>query len=807
MRGRLPPASGERFPSDADGNGTTILLPHKIEEYYSLNAPIHAYSDNDITAITESTVLHILKGDEVYTKAERSSLNQIKRVNDYLYFNDYSRIYKLSVSDLSENPQFISLTGTYFDINEKYIVTIYESIIEIYKTDDLSAPYKTISHVQNKPVAINYDNLFYVSGTNSIVRRALDNEENFGIPYVYDHTTDMPLSFMIANENHLYFISENKIFRLPVNDTHALPVELLFEESDFDLGKITSLKGLSFKGDNLLITDYSGSVQEYAINGNNLQFTGYAIASGLSAYNRVGNSAKNIDRYGDLVAALDNKKLTVIDTVNCSDYDKDAFINLFVDYAPSHFALGNGTILYSKGNTIKLITDIKGEKITDIHTAFNTEPKNISYQSEKYYAVYTDNYDSFVVIIDEKTGEVDDTLQFTDSSTRITATTVCADVFKNVYVADTAKIYKCNAKDGSVKTYSYTEYFTNAKKLATDLAGNLFVLSSDGNIYRMTENGNSIEFILDFQTELGKIKTFGLDFDRKETYFLIEGREEVFYTTDLNNAALTDFTPTDEFILATTCKADLKVYTATNANVYSVTATDTEFVFNGLIGVAEEYPLIAVLENDSLTLYALASINGVVLINESELTEKPVVMNDEQKEVFIISSVSAYAIPVFDRPGSFALKGEGIVRLNKGDKVTVTKSFTLLGKTFYEAKLRSDVDCYIYAAFTTEFLSEDLKYDVYEIETVKATVLYADEELTEELFELADGSSVKVTERKNGVLKILATNSKGEETVGFISEKSVKVNPNATVRNVLIILAVAASVAGTLSYFLLRRKK
>ena len=43
--------------------------------------------------------------------------------------------------------------------------------------------------------------------------------------------------------------------------------------------------------------------------------------------------------------------------------------------------------------------------------------------------------------------------------------------------------------------------------------------------------------------------------------------------------------------------------------------------------------------------------------------------------------------------------------------------------------------------------------------------------------------------------------------IGYISEKSVKTNPNATVRNVLIILAVVGSLAGTLSYFLLRKKK
>lgn len=801
---------GQVKTASAESAKSSALLPFKSEEYYALSSPIHAYSDDDITAITESTVLHVLQGDEVYVKSGRSSLNQVKRVNGDLYFNDYSKIFRLPLSNLSTEPQFISLTGTYFDINDSFIVTIYESMIEIYKTGNLSAPYKTIPSVLNKPVAINSKSLFYVSGNNNIIRRAL-SEENFSVSYTYENSNAFSLSSMIADENFVYYLAENKIFRLAIDDVNAVPTELTFNDSEFDLGNVSAPRGLSFKSGNLLITDYSGSVQEYAITGDTLEFTGYAVASGLSAYNRVGLSAKNIERYGKYVAALDDKKLTVIDTENIENYNYGGFLNLFVGDAPTRFALGNGTLLYSKGSAINLVDFSKIDKIGTIEVEhdFTYSPVDIAYQSGKYYVAYTDGTDSDVAVVDETTGEIISETKFSDSSAKITATLVSADVFKNVYVADNSAIYKRDAEGDKIKRYTYTGTFSGAKKLATDLAGNLFVLSANGNIYVLEEKtSGAYAFKTAYETTLGKIKTFGLSFDKKETYLLIDGKENIYYTTELENSSIADFTPTDEFAQATKNKAALNVYTANEtANVYSVKAADAEFVFNGLIEIAEEYPLIAKFKaSDSLTLYALASDKGVVFINEKELSEKSVEFTAAPEKAVITTAVSAYAIPVIDRNGSFVISDiSGVIRLNKGDEVAAIRAFSLLGKKFYDAEITvsgEKVACYIPTDFTAETLSEGLKFDVYEIETVKSTVVYRNEDLTDELFTLNDGDAVKVIGRKNGVMKVLI-----DETVGYVSEKSVKTNPNTAVRNVLIILAAIGSLAGTVSYFLLRKKK
>lgn len=809
----------------AEETNYSAFLPFKSEEYYALNSPIHAYSDDDITAITteDRELLLFYPNGEIKKISSTTPLKQVMRFNDYLLYSDNLTVTAINLKDLSEktklsytdnNGEIKDLNNVFFDgaktENGFIIATTNNRKLQLFTIDDelnvSLLPYSLNSNggvsANDAPVAVNSKSVFYIAD-NSLKRI------DFDAPDIIINYYLVSPSFMIADDNYLYYVDGTDIFKLPVNDKTAVKLTVS-GDGNYDLGKTHNPKGLSFKNGNILIADLNGdkgSVQEFAITGDALEFTGYAVASGLSAFNRVGLSAKNIERYGNNVAVLDGKKLTVIDTENIENYNKDGFINLFVDNAPARFALGNGTILYSKGTAIT-VQSLSDGNVKSVEHDFTFSPVDISYQSGNYYVAYTDGTDSDVAVIDEATGEIVDTVKFSDSSAKIIAGITAADVFNNVYVADNSTIYQHGA-DGKVKKYSYSGTFTGAKKLCSDLAGNLFVLSSNGKIYLLEEkSGGAYSFKLAYETSLGKIKTFGLNFDKKETYFLIDGKEEIYFTTKLNNASLADFIPSTEFKRATEKKAELKVYTANlDANVYSVKATDTDFIFNGLIGVQEEYPLIAEFRaSANLTLFALSSDKGVVFINEKELSEKKVEFTDAPEKAFITTTVSAYAIPVIDRSGTFAINKESAeIRLNKGTEIAAKQSFTILGKTWFDAEITIDgemTECYIPADFTTETLIEDLNYDKYEIETVKSTAVYKNEDLTDEFFKLNDGDTVKVLARKNGILKILTG-----DMIGYISEKSVKTNPSATVRNVLIILAVVGSLAGTLSYFLLRKKK
>ena len=794
--------------ASADGE-YQAFLPNKSEEYYALNSPIHAYSDDDITLVTENNKLIVFTANGVTVKDDEiTSLKQINRVGDLILYADNGSLYTLPVSNpsaakinlIDSNSEMIG--GTLFDTNGVYLATMYSSDIQVYRLDDAPTKITIISGVQEKPVALNSKSMFYVAG-NMICRKDFDNLS--ATPIIYNSDL-LPDDSMIADDEFVYFISGTKIMRLNVNEPNAEQKELVFSACDYDLGTVHEPQRLAFRNDNLLITDKdgaNGSVQEFKINGDTLQleFTGYAIASGLSAYNRVAANATNIERYGNFVAALDGKKLTVIDTENCADYNKNGFINKFVDNAPEKFALGNGTLLYANGTNVYIsdVTSDAEENAKQITGLPDGAPNDIAYQSGAYYLIYLGT-NSKIVKIDETTGAKVQETEFTG----VAANVIAVDVFKNIYVAYNDKVYK---NSGS----TVFNLPSNAKKLATDLAGNLFALTENGKIYKLGASADAFALAFDVTGELGTIKTFGMNFDCSEIYFLINGKEEIFFTSIAGNVALEDFIPNDDFRSATTIKRELKVYTASDsANVYSVTATPNAFEFNGLTEKSSEYPLIAKLTVSDVTLCALASKDGVVLINENELTEKVPTPAQAPAKAFLTTSVYAYAIPVIEKNGAFTIvREDNKIKLDKGATVKVNGAFTLLDKTFYDATATingEDLTCYIPADFTATVLSENFEFENSTVEKVKNTTLYQNADLTQELFALKEGETVKVLERKDGALKVAVTTQDGT-VIGYIAENSLIENPSTIVRNVLIILAVFGSLAGTISYFLLRKKR
>ena len=71
--------------------------------------------------------------------------------------------------------------------------------------------------------------------------------------------------------------------------------------------------------------------------------------------------------------------------------------------------------------------------------------------------------------------------------------------------------------------------------------------------------------------------------------------------------------------------------------------------------------------------------------------------------------------------------------------------------------------------------------------------------------ELTDGTSVRVLENNDGVIKV-AVKDGDEWIVGYLKASAIKNEPQRAIRNILIVLAVVACVCGTSTYFILRRK-
>ena len=75
------------------------------------------------------------------------------------------------------------------------------------------------------------------------------------------------------------------------------------------------------------------------------------------------------------------------------------------------------------------------------------------------------------------------------------------------------------------------------------------------------------------------------------------------------------------------------------------------------------------------------------------------------------------------------------------------------------------------------------------------------------ILELSNGQTVTVLNIDNDVAYVLVSDGNGGVINGYISVSAIKNDAGTAVRNILIVLSVAACVCGTAVYFVTRKKK
>ncbi|MBQ7237060.1 MAG: hypothetical protein IJX03_07930 [Clostridia bacterium] len=798
-----------------------LFLPSTDMEYKELADPIDVYSDDKVTAIAQNNQQLLVYQNGTYAEPITSftAIKQVKKLDDQtLLVSDNGTIYTLSLTDFSkqilydasEIPALIG--GNNFDLNNDYLVSAYSGTAYVYARDGLKfTPMGTFALNANYPVALNDDGLiFYVRTDSYLYCLSVRDLVN------YTKIAEVAPSKMIANNDFVYYAFDNKISQIAIsnNQKTELPVDAMPE---YDLGNLISPSGLTFKNDNLFITDSTlNAVQEFKIENDKLIFTGFAIASGKTAYNRVSKNALDVEKYGDTVAVLDEYKLTVYSPVSANKYARENYKNFIKnDFAPllQHYALGNGKILYSTTDSILQIVDLNDDTQTSTQISLPISVvliDDVCYQSGYFYVLVHTNTSSIVYRINEN-GEQYQTIEIVNFYDDNTYRAVTVDVFGNVYLADTTgKIVLCE-KDNSFANLTLGT-LSDVIKLETDLGGNLYVLTTSG---LSRYDGSAFTAIdIDPVTDGDQIKSFTMNFDKSEVYLLFKDKEYVCECDTLGNYALDKATASQtDYVISDKNTQLNKLQSATvkvDANVYSVTRNGINFDFNGIISPETEYAVICEVKlSDDLILSALAGAEGVVLVNNKELTLNAPLTDTAPETAFVTTNASLYYFPILTENGEYALTDGETVRINKSTMITPTAKLTFLDKEFYFASVTvSDTvySGYIPVSFTVEVLSEDFTWNEYKIEKINATKLYADKELTTEIKKLSDNQKIRLFYTENGISKIAVEVEEGSWIEGYIKSSAIQNEPNRAVRNILIILAVTASVCGTLTYFLMRRK-
>ena len=790
------------------------LLPSTPLEYYELNQPVDCFSDSDTTVIINKNGVEIVmyKNNEFSSKEyQYGAIAEVKKFgNDILYLNQ-KKINKLNTSTLDgveiqvfDGEQYSTASGASFDCNDKYLATISDTGLFVYEYIDNTFILQKQLPITYEKIAVNNNGFFYIS-ENCIVKRDFSNINEYPTKIVdIDTQSITEKDTIVANDTSLYYTLNGKLFYVDLTAENFSAIELKSPKSDFELGKFSSISGISLKGETILITESSSnSIQEFVVKDNHLEYTGFAIAKNKTAYNRVDNSVFEIEKQGNKIAVLDENKLSII--FNNQTFDgknKDNFINYFYNdlEKPITFALGIDKFLtiYVDGGGVysAKIFDIENiEKETSIDVS-NTIV-DVCYQSGYFYILSRDGKDTTITKISEKEPESTETYALLEN---FSGDLFAIDVFGNYYVYSQDKIY-CNNVDTPITT------FTGITKLDSDLIGKIYALS-DQKIYYLNDSN-----FIDCKVVDQNVKSFALSFDTKDTYYIVENEEYVKKTNQLNNLSVDSIVVPQEFKLTdnSSDNSKFKVYTIKenlkNCNIYHVNYEGENFVFNRLDTKQVEYAFICEISisNSNVKFYALAGQTGIVLINSNEVDEKNInYTTDLIEQIYITTPVNSYYLPIIK--SEFILSIEN-ARLSRGQSVTPISLFNFLGVDFYYALVNDQTFAYIPKNFTTEILSENVNFDSYRLEKVFSTNVYLDNSLNEEkvIATLTDGQQIKLLSIENGVAHILFNVENGV-IEGYISASSIKNEPNTAVRNILIALAVIACACGSISYFLLRKK-
>jgi hypothetical protein len=716
---------------------TTLFSPSTPLEYTELNSPKDfCYFDGNLAVIEgQDVVIHFKDGtSRTISNSGLTALKQIKIFKDDLLVSSNGPLYVISLEDYSisaltydsGNGNLLNVGANYFDLNDHYLVTAYGEQIDCYdiSSDVLTKVFYKMDANGDEPITINQNGeIFYVSGEaeKTLVKRVVENPSHREDLTVF---TTIP-SLILADNQNVYLASAGNISRTSVlgGEVTSLPFSEKYKE--YDLGYIpqtTEISGMVFRNGNILLSSATlNTVQEFTVIDGALNFTGYAIANGKTAYNRINPNATNIDQFNGAIAVLDGHKLTVIKDSNVG-YDENNYYNYILgDKVFNRVAIGNGTVLLSNVFEKKIVLIDYNAKTTIFEHTFDSGNNllDVYYQNGTYYVselkTGTGN-DVNVYSILESNPEVNSPI-ITATSEFDVNSVMTVDIYKNVYLSnkDRNKIFVFRkTAEGYENQSLLLENVTPAKKLFTDLNGRLFAITDNVILYYSEGTEYTVS------TDLSDIKSLALSYDRKTVYAISSLDERVYKIDDLKNASADKFDIPDEFgeKLTSASLDSLKIFSVKDgANLFKVQGAEEHFNYLGVYNnFNNEYTLVSSISYkiDDLpsTEYSLLlgyddQNNPVyVVVLTSDLSENPDgVIDPENDGAFVATDVSVYFLPMITETDDYCIEfnGQGL-RLAKGTQLDVIKELTFLNKTFYFVKLTVDgteINGYVPKDFTT----------------------------------------------------------------------------------------------------------
>ncbi|MBO5927142.1 MAG: hypothetical protein J6Q38_06295 [Clostridia bacterium] len=714
---------------------TEMFLPSSPIEFYDLNSPIAVSYSNDgyliisehyenaDTGYTYNRITVYNPNTESYTVIPShntlSSISQIEKYGNYLYYVSESQIYYIPISNLTATPNTVKdssglpvIVANYFSFKDGKVVTNTNNTAVIYEiTENENGPtfnklYDFKTFAKAGFFAENGDIYLLDNGTLKYFRSS--DKTNVTLT-----TINKDVISILDVGNYVWFTAIDGLYKIEKKENSEIELVIPITEGATTLGALLSPKGITIKDGNILIADSSlDCIQE--IDTSTGKFTPFAITTESTADYRLTRDAESIILSENYVYALDNASfksgdekqqkriVKVSKNKETYPYRKIDLTDLYVerpDLEIKFFTASDTHVMIYDGDFVSLYkqsnsSPITLEKVIEYQSASVTA---LNYLDGSFY--YTDtsikNYSYDVVNVHKITlpsenNELEEitTELLTNDQNEIKGVAVdfTIDIFGNIIIA-----YKTSE---TATTTRLTRLFKNQVSnhvtindsvisLETDFSGNVYVLSNNNKIYKYIEiNGAYTNSQFEIDTLNNEtVKSLILNYRSSDCYYL--GSACIYKNKD-NNLQIKSLTG----ILANNVKenellTDVKfVSLKENAKIFKVKLGDYNFIgenkyFKEITPVSNPnttriYTVIAEIDSDYLLLSysnkfaglirktSISSNGDATYITTDKYAEHNLVnrnLNGEKR--YLSNNAQIYSKPIAD-------DNYKLTRLNKG---------------------------------------------------------------------------------------------------------------------------------------------
>ncbi len=829
-----------------------ISSPSTYLEYYALTSPIDVSATDNYFAVAESDRISVYdklsnrwlgENNQGFTWEEANEIKQIETVGETLYLLD-SGLNLWSFSFTAENPEPLNLNipCAYFSANENYLAVSQNGQVRVYDRNDLSVYSATVQTIDKTAVIINDDYLYYFATgtTNTVIKRsgiiksdgeiALNYDATFGLLVSSTLTIATNVKYVTVYENVLYMTVTGEdnanVTAIELSDKGTAETAISADKTSTDFSVLKDPQGLCTYEGVLFVADKN----ENAVKGyspENYEYADICVATEVNYKTRLYSVTDVAVREG-VTYTLETEKLSVIKNGKITDSVRLGDIGE-ISFTPNMLCAGDKYALIANSSCFAFI-DLKTKLPVMIYgsTRYDNYETNISVCdvsfSDGYFYVLKHTNNDFVARYSEEN-------LLTESPTSISVTEnakkMTVDIEGNIYVytdnGTNRNVYFYGAKDGSVtaKPLSVT-----AKKIQVDLSGNLYLLKYDNKLAILKKGEDSIsEYGITVNENLPQslsVNSFALDYYDSNAYFSFDGKG-LIAKSPVVLSCVTNVKIPDALSLTSASASDditfLKLQPGTkifNFDVFKLDGTTFSYVdyetYDGeslyiKIGETELFDVLL-----GKTACFVKKSNAVVAeapFKEAKITK-----------VYTITTAGVYNYPllfgvptdgdptVWDNKSSpVFLTGAEI--LDENTILTVIKTVDFNGRNFSYVSYETEngvVYAYVYTGLTSGTLMEDLALKNYRYEKISVkngkVAVYA-QDLETVITYLSQDVKVKVLGEENGY-RLVHIEQGDNLVIGYVSEKAFSQKGKNALRNTLIFVLLATSVAVTSIYLIYR---